>query len=139
MPTKARTSRLVLWALYSAFALFAVFSNLDETTFRFDGPYGGVKAVVWLALLGFLGYSIYCSSKENFFRSVKSIASLYWGRQVGIDLYLGLCIGMFIIILNDGLLVALVWLVPVLIYANLVFLLYFALQFDDIVTKLLGL
>ena len=139
MPTSARTSRLVLWSLYGAFALFAVYANLNETTFRFAGPLGGVKALVWIGLCGFLGYSIYCSSQENFFRSVKSIASLYWGRQVGIDLYLGLCIGLFIIFLNDGLLVALIWLVPVLIYANLVFLLYFALHFDDIVTKLLGL
>lgn len=139
MPTTARTSRLVLWSLYGAFALFAIYANLDETTFRFGGPLGGVKALVWLGLFGFLGYSIYCSTQENFFRSVKSIASLYWGRQVGIDLYLGLCIGLFVIFLNDGLLVALIWLVPVLIYANLVFLLYLALHFDDIVTKLLGL
>lgn len=139
MPTKARTSRLVLWSLYGAFMLFAIYTNIEETTFRFDGPLGGVKALVWSGLFGFLGYSVYCSSRENFFHSVKSIASLYWGRQVGIDLYLGLCIGLFIIFLNDGLLVALIWLVPVLIYANLVFLLYFALHFDDIVTKLLGL
>ena len=139
MPSRARLSRLILWALYGAFAAFAIFSNLDETTFRFDVPFGGVKAIVWLALLVFLGYSIYCSTKENFFRSVKSIASLFWGRQVGIDLYLGLGVGMFIILLNDGWMVALIWFVPVLIYANLVFLLYLALQFDEIVARLLTL
>ena len=134
-----RKSGLVLWALYGAFAIFAVATNLQETTFRFTGPLGGVKAIVWIALLVFLGYSIYCTYQENFFRSVKSIAALYWGRQIGTDLYLGLFIGLFLIFLNEGLLVALLWLVPTLIYANLVVLLYVAINFDSIVTKLLGL
>ena len=136
---KTGKSGLVLWGLYGAFAIFAVFSNFDETTFRFGGPLGGVKAIVWIALLAFLVYSVYCSFQENFFRSVKSIATMQWGRQIGADLYLGLFIGLFVIFLNEGLLVALVWLVPTLIYANLVVLLYIALNFDSIVAKLLGL
>ena len=136
---KLGKSGLVLWGLYGAFALFALFSNINETTFRFSGPLGGVKAVVWLALLLFLAYSVYCSFQENFFRSVRSVANLHWGRQIGADLYLGLFIALFIIFLNDGVLVALLWLVPILIYANLVVLLYLALNFESIVTKLLGL
>ena len=95
--------------------------------------------MVWLALLVFLGYSIYCSFQENFFRSVKSIVALYWGRQISADLYLGLFISLLIIFLNDGVLVVLIWLVPALIYANLAVLLYFAINFDSIATKLLGL
>ena len=133
------TSGLVLWGLYGAFALFAVLANLQETTFHFGGPLVGIKAVVWLALFAFLGYSIYCSFQENFFRSVKSIVNLYWGRQIGTDLYLGLFVGLLVIFLNEGALVALVWLVPTLIYANLVILLYVAINFDSIVIKLLGL
>ena len=132
-------SGLVLWGLYGAFALFAIFTNLQENTFRFGGPLGGVKALVWIALLAFLCYSVYCSLQENFFRSLKSIAALHWGRQIGTDLYLGLCIGLLIIFLNEGLAIALLWLIPILIYANLVTLLYIALNFDSIVTKLLGL
>ncbi|MDJ0919057.1 MAG: hypothetical protein QNJ05_14960 [Woeseiaceae bacterium] len=135
---KIGKSGLVLWGIYAAFAVFAISSNIDETTFHFGGQLGGVKAVVWLALLAFLAYSIYCSFRENFFRSVRSIATLRWGRQIGADLYLGLFVALFIIFLNDGGLVALIWLVPILIYANLVFLLYLALNFDSIVIRLLG-
>ncbi|MDJ0759308.1 MAG: hypothetical protein QNJ19_07910 [Woeseiaceae bacterium] len=132
-------SGLILWGLYFAFALFALITNTRETTFQFSGTLGGVKAIVWLALIAFLAYSVYCSYRENFFRSVRSIATMHWGRQIGTDLYLGLFIAIFIIFLNDGALVALIWLVPILIYANLVVLLYLALNFDSIVTKLLGL
>ena len=132
-------SGLVLWGLYGAFACYALISNVRENTFLFSGPLGTIKAVVWLALIAFLGYSVYCSFSENFFRSVRSIATLHWGRQIGADLYLGLFISLFIIYLNDGLWVAAIWLVPILIYANLVVLLYFALNFDSVVAKLLGL
>ena len=64
---------------------------------------------------------------------------LHWGRQIGTDLYVGLFISLFIIFLNGGALVTLLWLVPILIYANLVVLLYIAINFESIVTKLLGL
>ena len=136
---KLGKSGVVLWGLYFAFALYALIVNKQETTFQFSGTLGGMKAVVWLALIGFLSYSVYCSFRENFFRSVRSIAALLWGRQIGADLYLGLFIAIFIIFLNEGAVIALIWLVPILIYANLVVLLYIAINFDDIVTKLLGL
>ena len=136
---KIGISGLVLWGLYGAFALFALSSNLHATTFQFSGPLGEIKAIVWLALFVFLGYSVYCSFQENFFRSLRSIAALHWGRQIGADLYLGLFVGLLIIFLNEGIVVALVWLVPTLIYANLVILLYVAINFDSIVAKLLGL
>ena len=136
---KIGKSGLTLWGLYVAFAILAVTANIEETTFQFNGPLGEIKAVVWLALLVFLAYSVYCSFQENFFRSVKSIATLHWGRQIGADLYLGLLVSLFIIYLNEGALVAVIWLIPILVYANLVVLLYLAINFDDIVTKLLGL
>ena len=132
-------SGLLLWGLYGAFAVYAFWSGMQASTFQFGGTLGGIKAIVWLALIGFLGYSVYCSFTENFVRSVRSIATLHWGRQIGADLYLGLFVALFIIFLNDGIWVALIWLVPVLIYANLVVLLYLAINFDSIVTKLLGL
>ncbi len=132
-------SGLVLWGLYGVFALSAVAMNVQESTFQFSGQLGAIKALVWLALFMFLGYSLYCSLNENFFRSVRSIATLHWGRQIGIDLYLGLFVSLLIIFLNEGALIAAIWLVPILIYANLVVLLYLAINFDTIVTKLLGL
>ena len=136
---KIGKSGLVLWGLYGAFALFAVAANMQETTFQFSGSLGGLKAIIWLALFVFIGYSVYCTFHENFFRSVRSIAALHWGRQIGADLYLGLFVSLLIIFLNEGALVAVIWLVPILIYANLVVLLYLAINFDSIATKLLGL
>jgi len=133
------TSGVVLWGLYGVFAVVAVSTGLEETTFRFDGPLGGAKAAVWIALLAFLAYSVYCNFRENFFRTLKTMVGLYWGRQIGTDLYLGLALALFIIFLNDGVWIALLWLVPVLIYANLAVLLYVAIHFDSIVAKLLGL
>ena len=135
---KIGKSGIVLWGLYFAFALYALIANMRETTFQFDGTLGGIKAIVWLALIGFLSYSVYCSFRENFFRSLRSIATLHWGRQIGADLYLGLLIAIFIIFMNEGAVTALIWLVPILIYANLAVLLYLAINFDGIVTKLLG-
>ena len=133
------TSGMILWGAYFAFAIFALATNMQETTFQFSGLLGGVKAMVWLALLIFLGYSVYCSFRENFFRSVRSIAALSWGRQIGADLYLGLFVSLLIVFLNEGAFVLLVWLVPTLIYANLTILLYVAINFDSIAAKLLGL
>ena len=136
---KIGTSGMVLWGFYAAFVAFALSTNTNETTFQFDGPLGGVKAMTWVALLVFVAYSIYSSTRENFFRSVRSIASLYWGRQIGADLYLGLYVALLIIFLHEGPGVALLWLAPTLIYANLVILLYVAIHFDSLVTKLMGL
>jgi len=136
---KIGTSGTILWMAYGAFAVFALSANMQETTFQFSGLLGGIKATVWLALLAFLSYSVYCSFQENFFRSVRSIAALHWGRQIGADLYLGLCISLLIIFLNDGAFVVLLWLVPALIYANLAILLYVAINFDSIAAKLLTL
>ena len=136
---KIGKSGIVLWGLYVAFVLYVLIENVRETTFQFSGTLGVLKAIVWITLIVFLSYSVYCSFRENFFRSVRSIATLHWGRQIGIDLYLGLMIAIFIIFLNEGALVVLIWLVPILIYANLVVLLYLAINFDSIVTKLLGL
>ena len=135
---KIGKSGLILWGLYAAFAAFAVISNWQETTLDLGVDYGGFKALIWLALLVFLAYSCYCTTRENFFKSVRTVAGLYWGRQIGADLYLGILIGLLIIVLNDGFLVALVWLVPLLIYANLAMLLYVALHFDEIVAAFIG-
>ncbi len=131
-------SGLFLWGLYAAFAGFAVISNWQETTLDFSGNLGGFKALIWLALLVFLAYSLYCTTRENFFRSVRTVTASLWGRQIVADLYLGILIGLLIIVLNDGFLVAIVWLVPLLIYANLSMLLYVALHFDEIVAAFIG-
>jgi hypothetical protein len=42
---------------------------MQETTCHIIEPLGGIKATLWLALLVFRAYEVYCSFQENFFRS----------------------------------------------------------------------
>lgn len=128
--------RNFLWLLFMAFALVAIMTREDQSVFISHGPYGFGKYIAWLVFLGFLAYSIYCSRKENFFKSVKRIGNMHWGRQIGIDLYIGLLLPLVLIYLQGGLVVLLLWLLPIFIYANLATLLYLALNYDALIALL---
>lgn len=132
------TRSAALWALYFAFATYALWANWHSAMFEFSGSLGGVKLIVWLVLAGFLAYSIYCTLNENLFRSIGTISTMHWGRQIGIDLYLGLLVSLFIVYLHDGALVALIWLLPTLAFANLSILLYLAINFDSLAARFIG-
>lgn len=127
---------VLLWALYALFAAFALYLNWHERMFDFGGRLGILKVTVWAALLCFLAYSFYCSQREDLFRTIGEIAKFHWGRQIGTDLYLGLFLGLIIIYLHGGVMAVLIWILPMLIFANLATLLYFAIHFDAIVDKL---
>lgn len=126
--------RNALWIMYAIFAFCAIVLHSGEPFFLSQQfPVG--KLITWLLLLGFLVFSIHCSSQENFFKTLKKIFPLYWGRQIGIDLYLGLVITMALIYLNEGsILVLALWVVPIIIFANLATLLYIALNFDSLMS-----
>lgn len=127
--------RNFLWVIYFAFVAVAVVYRGDEQLFVSSGPYPMGKYIVWLMYLGFLGYSIYCSTVENFFGTLKKIYPFKWARQIGMDLYMGLILSLGIIYFNEGsVLIVLLWLLPTLIYANLSILLYVALNYDSIVS-----
>ena len=128
---------LLLWSTYALFVVFALYLNWHERILQFDGRLGILKLSIWAALVGFLAYSVYCSAREDLFRTIGEIGRLHWGRQIGIDLYLGLFLGLVVIYLNEGLLAALLWTIPVIAFANLAMLLYFAIHFDAIADKLL--
>ncbi|MES3037898.1 MAG: hypothetical protein V4736_08330 [Bdellovibrionota bacterium] len=87
---------------------------------------------IWII---FCCYSLYVLRKENFFKSVKSIWSLHWGRQVTADLYVGILLFSFMIYLIEGsVLTALAWSIPALIIGNPITLLYFIIKFDSFVS-----
>ena len=123
-----------LWILFIGFAFFAIWTREDEFIFVSQSPYNFGKYIVWIIFLCFLGYSIYSSAKENFFKSLIRISKMFWGWQIGIDLYIGLLLPLILIYLHGGILVFLIWLIPVLIYANLATLLYLALNYDSLVS-----
>jgi hypothetical protein len=86
--------------------------------------------IVWVA---FSAYTIYCMRRENFWKSLRSVLALKWGRQVTLDLYIGLFIFSFFIYLNEGsFLIWLAWLIPTLVLGNLVPLLYLVIHFESI-------
>lgn len=135
----SKTGRgLALWGIYSAFASYAIYTNWHQTMFQFNGPLGALKLTLWAALVAFLAYSVYCTSREDLFRSIGVITTMHWGRQIGADLYLGLFVGILVIYLNEGAVVALIWFLPTLVFANLSILLYMAINFETIVAKFLS-
>ena len=129
--------RYFLWVLFIGFAIVAIYMREDEFVFMSQGQYPFGKYVAWLIFFCFLGYSIYCSGRENFYKSVIRISKLLWGRQIGIDLYIGLILPLLIICLHGGVFVFLAWLIPILIYANLATLLYLALNYDSLVLQII--
>ena len=129
---------LISWGIFAAFVVCAVALGWHPAILRFEGPMGAAKIFVWLAFLSFTAYSIYCSGRENIFRTIRSMARLHWGRQIGIDLYLGLLLSLSVIWLHEGFIIALIWLVPVLLFANLATLLYVAVHFESLVDRFVG-
>jgi hypothetical protein len=116
-------ANLISWGVFAAFVACAVGFGWHAALFRFDGPMGPAKIIVWLAFLLFTAYSIYCSGRENIFKTIRTMTRLHWGRQIGTDLYLGL------------LLFLAAWLIPVLLFANLATLLYVAIHFETLVAR----
>ena len=127
---------LIAWAGYFAFVALAVALSWHDGITRFEGAMGVGKGAVWLAWLLFTAYSFHCSLHENIFKSLGRMAQLYWGRQVGIDLYLGVTLFLCVVYLHAGALVFFLWLVPTLLFANLATLLFVAIHFEALVTRL---
>jgi len=129
-------ANLISWGVFGAFVACAIGFGWHAALFRFDGPMGLAKIVVWLAFLLFTAYSIYCSGRENVFKTIRTMARLHWGRQIGTDLYLGLLLFLAVIYLHQGsVLVLAAWLIPVLLFANLATLLYVAIHFETLVAR----
>ena len=122
------------WAAYFIFVICAIYFSWHESIFTYEKPLDVGKFVFWLAFIAFTAYSIYCSYKEDLFKTVKKMSGLHWGRQIGIDLYIGIFILAFFIYLQSGsVVVLLLWLLPLIAFANLATLLFLAIHYDFIV------
>ncbi len=127
--------RNFLWIIFAIFAIAGILTKQDTSIFISEGPYSLGKYIIWLIFFSFFGFTVYCSNNENFFKSIKRMFQMLWGRQVGIDLYIGLLFPLLIIYLNGGTFIFLLWLIPVLFNGNLFTLLYFALNYDTLVQQ----
>lgn len=124
--------KLLPWAAFGAFVVAALVVDGRGDMLRFEGAPGVGKALVWATFLGFTAYSIHCSRRENLFATIRHIARLHWGRQVGIDLYLGLFLFLGLVYAHSGLAGLLFWALPTLLFGNLATLLYVAIHFDSL-------
>jgi hypothetical protein len=81
---------------------------------------------VFLVVLGgFSGFTVYCSLRENFWKSCAVVFGRLWGRQVTLDLYIGLFLFHYFVYVREGSwLVTALWLAPSLILGNIVPLIY---------------
>ena len=71
-----------LWLLFFAFAAVAMLFHEGEPLFVSQDVYPLGKTIVWLMFFGFLVYSIYCSSKEHIFKTIRTIFPLHWTRSL---------------------------------------------------------
>ena len=136
---KRFVKRNSLWAVYIVFLALAVLYGGREGALDFSGPLAFGKGVAWVIFLAFLAYSIQAHRKEDFFRSVGQVNRLWWGLQIGLDLYISVFLSLALIYMIEGSFAAtLLWAVPVLIFANLAILPYLILNFETIVRAFLG-
>ena len=127
--------RHFLWILYGIFVLLAILFKGEEALFISSGPYPYGKSFLWATLIAFILYSLYCHGKEDFFKTMGITGKYYWTKQIGIDLYLGVALSAAVIYLNTGsCLVLALWMAPLIVFANLATLLYFAMNYDSIIS-----
>jgi hypothetical protein len=128
----------LFWGFWAIWTIGVLYLEANAQTFSLQTPYAGLKYFLWLLFIAFTAYSYYCSTRENIFKTFKIMNSLHWGRQIGIDLYLGVTLSLMFIFLHQGSLVMFLWLLPCLIFANIATLFYFAVHFDGIVAQFLS-
>jgi len=124
----------LFWIIYAIFVSCAVYFNENQDLFKLDGPFVLGKFFIWILYVSLLLYSIYCSQIENLFKSISKISELYWGIQIGIDLYIGFLLSLFFMyMIERNAWVVLIWMFPTIIFGNLSLLVYFCLNYDVIV------
>ena len=129
-----------LWSLYLVFLVVALSTHDGQITLLGESAYPYGKTILWLIWLAFLAYSLSISWRENFFKSLARMHPILWSRQIGLDLYVGLLLPLFLIFLHEGsLLVTLIWLLPLFIFVNLATLIYLALNYDSLIAYFVAL
>lgn len=131
-----KSINLISWSIYGLFVLLAVLFNREDP-FTSGGPFSLGKYLFWILFIVFTVYTIRCSQHESLFSTVRKMNKLHWGRQIGLDLYIGLIMFILLIYLHQGsALIATLWALPILAFGNLATLLYVALHFDSLINTL---
>lgn len=138
MSSLSRTlNKYGLWMFYAAFVATAMVTHSAEPMFISEGPYAAGKPILWAILVAFFAYSWRIGQQEDFFNSLRRMSPILWSRQIGLDLYIGLLVPLFLIYLHTGsVLILLLWAVPILIFANMATLVFLALNYDALIAGL---
>ena len=126
--------RNLLWGSFILFVAIAFATHWDNQLIQFNSATGMARLILIAVWVGFLAYSVICSRKENIFRTIGEINKYYWGRQIGIDLYISVFLSIGLVYLVTGsILQALLWSLAFIPFANLAILLFVILYLDEIV------
>lgn len=127
--------KLLILSSLPIFTISAIYLNWDKAPLDFSGDYFILKILIWLAYILFSIYSGYCTYNENLFDTIREVVKFKFGRQICLDLYLGLFLFLIIIFFNEpSFLAFLGWAIPSLFFVNLIALLYFGIHFDSIIS-----
>lgn len=125
--------------LYGAFLIAVLATNWHSNLWSINQPMAVGKMLIWLILIVFSIYTIRCSIAEDFFKSLKKVTAVKWGRQIGIDLWIGQFLLILVIYWHTGSLLAVaLWLGPCIVFGNLATLLYFAIHYETLTAPFLN-
>jgi hypothetical protein len=125
--------------LYIAFVIAVIGTNWHEKLFDFSQKMALGKVLILLIWLSFSILTIKYSIEENFFKSLKKITAFRWGRQIGLDLWVGQTLALIIVYWFTGsFLTVLLWLIPFIVFGNLATLLFFFMNYDALVGQIIS-
>jgi hypothetical protein len=120
--------------LFSLFVIIVFITNWHDKIFSFSQPLAFGKVLLLTMLIGFTAFTFAISFKENFFKSLKKVIAYRWGMQIGLDLFIGQILFLFIIYFFTGsILSVILWIGPFIVFGNLATMLYFFIHYDAIV------
>ncbi len=126
--------KALLWPAFWAFVAVALFTHWSPQLFQFNDAVGMVRLLLIIMWVAFVGYSMICSRHENIFKTIGVMNKLYWGRQIGIDLYISVFLSIGLVYLVTGsLLHTALWSLAFVPFANMAILLFIILYLDEIV------
>lgn len=130
---KRNTSSIVLWSVFFAFCAIAIGLHGNAGLLDFSGTTGLIRLVLIAVWVAFTAYSLICSRHENLFRTVGTMSKLWWGRQIGIDLYISVFLSVALVYLVTGSVgQTLFWGAAFIPFANQAILLFVILYLDRI-------
>lgn len=129
----------LLWPAYWLFVAAAIITNWDDQLLRVDSAVDYARLVLIAVWIAFVAYSVKSSRHENIFTTIGVMNKLWWGRQIGIDLYISVFLSIALVYLTTGsALQALLWSLAFIPFANLAILLFLILYLDPIVSAFMG-